>query len=256
MRLAFSRQGDAVELSIHNLGVVPAGVRAAFFEKYATSGKVGGFGLGTYSARLMARVQEGELTMESSEEAGTTLRLRLPALPAGVIPVPGVKGAAREGAPQAPERPLPALRVLVVDDDEFNIAFVRGALPSPPLEVATAINGRAAVDAVRARPPQVVFMDIEMPVMNGFEAVGMIRAMEAETGANPPSWSRSPPTTTRRHCAAAAEAGFDAYLSKPAPRERIHDILHAVAAGRGAARFLRRRRGAREAAGAPGPTIP
>ena len=231
VRLACSRQGDAVELSIHNLGVVPASVRASFFEKYATSGKVGGFGLGTYSARLMARVQEGDLTMESSEAAGTTLRLRLRALPAGVIPVPGVKGAAREDAPAAPARPLPALRVLVVDDDEFNIAFVRSALPSPPLDVATAINGRAAVDAVRAHPPQVVFMDIEMPVMNGFEAVGLIRAMEAEAGRKPAvvvAFSSYDDEDLRSRC---KDAGFDAYLSKPAPRDRIHDILHAVAAG-------------------------
>ena len=65
------------------------------------------------------------------------------------------------------ERPLPQLRVLVVDDDEFNLAFVRGALPSPPLEVTTAINGRAAVDAIRAVAPGGVFLDLGVAVWGG-----------------------------------------------------------------------------------------
>jgi PAS domain S-box-containing protein len=229
VRVEFAAAGAGVELRIRNSGEVPARVRKNFFEKYATSGKVGGFGLGTYSARLMARVQQGELSMETSPEAGTLLTLRLPALPAGVLPAGG-NGAAAHASPE-PERPLPALRVLVVDDDEFNIAFVRSGLPSPPLEVRTAINGRAAVDSARASPPDVVFMDIEMPVMNGFEALSWIRAMEAERGsarAKVIAFSSYDDEAMRRRC---REAGFDGYLSKPAPRERIHEILHAIGAG-------------------------
>ena len=226
----FDTRGPQVALRMHNAGVVPEGVRDAFFEKYATYGKVGGFGLGTYSARLMARVQQGELSMRTSEGEGTVLELRLPALPPGAsTALPGARGTGAEI--HKDERPLPRLRVLVVDDDEFNLAFVRGALPSPPLEVATAINGRAAVDAARANPPDVVFMDIEMPVMNGFDALARIRALEAEASRKPAvvvAFSSYDDETMRRRCRAA---GFDAYLGKPAARERIHEILHAVAAG-------------------------
>lgn len=175
----FATTGPTATLRMHNAGVVPESVRGSFFEKYATYGKVGGFGLGTYSARLMARVQQGELSMSTSDGGGTVLELRLPALPPGASSaLPGAR-AAGGAAPAKDERSLPRLRVLVVDDDEFNLAFVRGALPSPPLEVATAINGRAAVDAMRAQLPDVVFMDIEMPVMNGFDALERIRAMQS-----------------------------------------------------------------------------
>ncbi|MEO5362386.1 MAG: hybrid sensor histidine kinase/response regulator [Magnetococcus sp. DMHC-8] len=66
-------------ISIHNAGAVPAGVRERFFEKYVTSGKKTGTGLGTYSARLMAEVQRGSVRMETSEESGTTVTVRLPA---------------------------------------------------------------------------------------------------------------------------------------------------------------------------------
>ena len=118
----------------------------------------------------------------------------------------------------------------MVDDDEFNLAFVRSALPSPPLEVATAINGRAAVDTVRSNPVDVIFMDIEMPVMNGFDALAQIRALDSEAGRRPATvvaFSSYDDEAMRRRC---REAGFDAYLGNPAARERIHEIPHAVAA--------------------------
>lgn len=227
----FDTRGRETVLRMYNEGTVPDSVQRSFFEKYATYGKVGGSGLGTYSARLMARVQRGNLTMRTSESEGTVLELRLPALPAGAAPIPG--GApAQQGRTAPPDpRPLPALRVLVVDDDEFNLAFVRGALPSPPLEVATAINGRAAVDAARARAFDVVFMDIEMPVMNGFDALAGIRMLEAKEGRQKAvvvAFSSYDDEAMRQRCRAA---GFDSYLSKPAPRDRIHEILRAVAAG-------------------------
>lgn len=213
-----------IVLSVHNAGSVPESVRGQFFEKYATYGKPGGAGLGTYSARLMSRVQGGELEM-SSAAAGTTLALRLPAAPASAMPVP----AATRAAPAEAAAALPSLRVLVVDDDEFNILFMRANLPSPPLVVDAAINGRAALEVARARAPDVVFMDLEMPVMDGFDALTGLRRIEAEAGrkrSTMVAFSSFDDEATRRRC---TEAGFDGYLTKPAPRERIHEILHAAA---------------------------
>ena len=248
----FGTRGTQTVMRMYNAGTVPDSVQRNFFEKYATYGKVGGSGLGTYSARLMARVQKGDLAMRTSESEGTILELRLPAPPAAAVPAPGGEGPAAS-APRAPERALPALRVLVVDDDEFNVVFMRDALPSPPLRVASAINGRAAVDAIRTDPADVVFMDIEMPVMNGFDALAQIRALESQAGRRPSTvvaFSSYDDDAMRRRC---VEAGFDAYLSKPAPRERIHEILHAVAAGGAVAE---RGAGTEPGAPAPGPEDP
>uniref|UniRef100_I2PYS7 histidine kinase n=1 Tax=Desulfovibrio sp. U5L TaxID=596152 RepID=I2PYS7_9BACT len=73
----FAQAGRTV-LTIHNPSPVPADILPVFFEKYATSGKTGGSGLGTYSARLMAESQDGRISLESSPAAGTTVTVSLP----------------------------------------------------------------------------------------------------------------------------------------------------------------------------------
>jgi len=65
-------------VSIRNLGVVPLEIRPRFFEKFVTSGKFKGTGLGTYSARLFALAQGGGIELDDSEEHATTVVVRLP----------------------------------------------------------------------------------------------------------------------------------------------------------------------------------
>ena len=73
------RRADCIELIMENQPAVPESFRAQFFEKYASHGKPGGTGLGTYSAKLLAEAQKGSLGLETDDEANLTrLRLRLP----------------------------------------------------------------------------------------------------------------------------------------------------------------------------------
>ena len=76
------REGGIAVAQVHNSGAVPLDIRERFFEKYATSGKMHGTGLGTYSARLMVRAQNGSIELDTTEPDATTLVVRLPAAPA------------------------------------------------------------------------------------------------------------------------------------------------------------------------------
>jgi len=69
--------GEA-RLTIRNQGEVPEDIRASFFEKYATSGKHGGTGLGTYSALLVARAHGGDVLLDTAEPGRTSVQVRLP----------------------------------------------------------------------------------------------------------------------------------------------------------------------------------
>lgn len=71
-------EGAEHVVSIRNLGAVPLDIRERFFEKFVTSGKSKGTGLGTYSAWLFAKAQGGTVKLDASEEGATTVVVRLP----------------------------------------------------------------------------------------------------------------------------------------------------------------------------------
>jgi CheY-like chemotaxis protein/nitrogen-specific signal transduction histidine kinase len=70
---------EVVTIAMTNDGVVPPDIRANFFDKFSTSGKPGGTGLGTFSAQLMAKTQRGSIAMQTSDaQRTTTIRVQLP----------------------------------------------------------------------------------------------------------------------------------------------------------------------------------
>lgn len=69
---------EVFKVDIHNQGEIPDEVKDRFFDRYATSGKVGGTGLGTYSAKLIAAAHGGDVSFETGPDTGTTLRVRIP----------------------------------------------------------------------------------------------------------------------------------------------------------------------------------
>jgi PAS domain S-box-containing protein len=225
--ISVTRENGSVVAEVHNPGEVPEAMRKRFFQKYATTGKSAGLGLGTYSARLMARVQEGDLSLETSDGNGTTLVARMkvagPELPRAVEnrAAASKRAAARES--------LPAQKVLVVDDDEFNRLVLRRYLPSPPLEVAFAVNGRAALEAAEREWPDVVLLDLEMPVMDGYQTALKLREIEREQGRKRSLIVAISSNDEERIVAKARAAGCDEYVVKPAPRDVLWRVLGASA---------------------------
>ncbi len=71
-------QSESKTIIIQNQAVVPEDIRETFFEKYATSGKSSGTGLGTYSAKLMAETQGGTISLKTSEAEGTSIVIAFP----------------------------------------------------------------------------------------------------------------------------------------------------------------------------------
>jgi PAS domain S-box-containing protein len=216
--VSLAKADGEIVVRVHNAGTVPEAIRSRFFEKYSTSGKSGGTGLGTYSARLMARVQLGDIEMQTGTELGTTLSVRL-------VAAPEAEAGVRAPAPAAPVLSSSAPRsILVVDDDDFSRLVVQRCLPASS-KASVASNGRDALEAARAAAFDAIVMDLDMPVMGGLEAVARIREMERESG--------------RRRCTIIAasshddeatrlrslKAGFDAYLEKPVSPDALRRLL-------------------------------
>ncbi len=82
VRVALDRRGDDAFVAVRNEGSIPPAFKDRIFDKYATQGKPGGTGLGTYSARLIARAHKGDLTLDCAPGRGVTFTVRLPLAPA------------------------------------------------------------------------------------------------------------------------------------------------------------------------------
>lgn len=78
INILLTRHGSSVDIAVKNKGSIPKNIQKTFFEKYVTSGKATGTGIGTYSAKLIAQTLGGTISMTSSEEEGTTILIRLP----------------------------------------------------------------------------------------------------------------------------------------------------------------------------------
>ncbi len=76
--VSIQQYAEYMHIDIHNYGTVPEEIRERFFERYATSGKTKGTGLGTFSARLIARSHGGDIDFSTSEDKGTHVRVKLP----------------------------------------------------------------------------------------------------------------------------------------------------------------------------------
>jgi len=164
---------DYMHLSIHNDTAVPKNLRDRFFEKYATQGKVEGSGLGTYSSHLIAEVQGGKLSMLTSESSGTTLTLSLNSdTDTNVVNNPNSTLIPITEEVQQRKTPSTSLcdsiQILVVDDDTYNCKVISRQLSQYGTQIRTALNGRLALESCLAFRPNLIFMDIEMPIMAAY----------------------------------------------------------------------------------------
>ena len=218
--------GDPVTLAVHNPGAVPPEIAARFFAKYATAGKSGGTGLGTYSARLMAQAQNGDLRMQTGAQ-GTTLTLTLPASK-GALPAP--PAAAAEAPREDWTQALPPRELLLVDDDEFTRLVTSRMLPSPPFRVETASNGQAATEAMTRRWPHFLLLDMEMPLRDGIATVRWAREREAALGLPRCRVIMVSGNDDEASAQRALQAGADRFLVKPVSREALLAALRALEA--------------------------
>lgn len=119
-------------------------------------------------------------------------------------------------------------RVLVVDDNEVNQMVARGQLEALGYEVVVAADGVEALDSCCDAPPDMVLMDVDMPIMDGLEASEHLRSLQ-RIGSLPPFpivASTAGDTDLRRQ--ACRHAGMDGFLSKPMDLQALADELHRV----------------------------
>ena len=118
-------------------------------------------------------------------------------------------------------------RVLLVEDNEINIEVARELLGVVGIQVETAVNGKLAVENVLEREPDyydLIFMDIQMPVMNGYEAAKAIRSSGRKDLEAIPIVAMTADAFAD-DIRKSEEAGMNGHISKPVDIERLEEAL-------------------------------
>ena len=116
------------------------------------------------------------------------------------------------------------VKILIAEDNIVNQMVIKAMLEKLNCEATITNNGREAIDEYQASPPDIVFMDISMPEMDGIEATAQIRKIQEENGVHIPivGVTAHALKEDRQRC---LDAGMDDYLSKPVKREPLMKIL-------------------------------
>jgi PAS domain S-box-containing protein len=138
-----------------------------------------GTGLGLPISRQFVRLLGGELTVRSTPGHGSTFTLFIPVQLTADIE--STQPTSRQILRLAPHQP--SYRILIAEDNETNRLLLMQLLQSVGFKVRDAIDGQGAVMLWSTWQPHLIWMDMRMPIMNGYEATRQIRARESENAA-------------------------------------------------------------------------
>ncbi|MES2981677.1 MAG: PAS domain S-box protein [Verrucomicrobiota bacterium] len=223
IELSACREGNTVVVRITDSGLgIPSSMLSKIFEMFSQVEKGldrshGGLGIGLSLVKRLAEMHGGSVRAESlGPGQGSTFTV--------VLPLAEIEGQelGNTDPPSPPEKSNLPCRVLVVDDHIDGAESLALLLRYSGYEVRTAYNGPDGLAAAREFLPDLVFLDIGLPGMNGYEVAAHLRQnsqlagimLVALTG-----WGSEDDRTKAR------EAGFDRHLTKPVDPAAVRRIL-------------------------------
>ncbi|GAA6180865.1 hypothetical protein NBRC116594_23030 [Shimia sp. NS0008-38b] len=222
IKVAVPPSGSGILIDVIDTGVgIPPHRLTNIFEQFeqadaATTRQFGGTGLGLAIARQLARLMGGDVSVTSTPGQGSCFSIQVPFLAAD---------AHSPEEPDAMESPPQALfenvTVLLAEDNRTNRLLVEKMLKGLPLTLVSAEDGAEAVLKAQELEPEVVLMDMSMPVLDGLDATREIRALSMRQP-NIIAITANAYLSDREACLAA---GMDGFLSKPVRRAELIQAL-------------------------------
>lgn len=213
-----------LEVADTGRGIDPEGMPRLFkpFSQVDSSitRRYGGNGLGLSICKGIAEKLHGAVGAQSEPGRGSLFWIEVPVCeaPAAAEPAPSAAPAVR----------LPGLRILLVEDNPTNRMVASSQLTALGQSVAQACDGREAVEMAAVEKFDLIFMDMQMPVLSGPDAAREIRSGRGPNAGTPIVAMTANASPEDR--AACIAAGMDEFESKPVRKKRLTEILAGIAA--------------------------
>ena len=224
IRVKARRVGESAEISISDSGVgIPSHMLTRIFEMFQQVDQTlarshGGLGIGLTLVKRLVELHRGQVEARSDGPGkGSTIIVTLPVLSGS-----DVSALPPQAAPRKVAGAIPPLRILVVDDVQASARTLAMMLQSIGQQVSVVHDGRSAVDWVRANRPDLVFLDIAMPGMSGYDVAREIRAQSELDETFLVALTGYGQDADRRR---AMEAGFNHHMTKPASIDALEQLL-------------------------------
>lgn len=215
VKVAVRATEEILEIEVADTGIgIDQTELSTIFSPFAqvngTTSKKDGVGLGLAICERFAEMLGGHIAVESKLGEGSRFRVFFPL----GSPVHTTKSAPEKEVKSPPQEAsdLAGVRVLIVDDHPPNRLLLQRFLNRVGMEVMEATNGAEAIECFESFKPQVILMDIRMPVMDGLEATRKLRDI---VPGKPPSIIAVSGEAFEEVQGSAMEAGCDDYIVKP-----------------------------------------
>ncbi|MBF0620433.1 MAG: response regulator [Magnetococcales bacterium] len=218
-----------------NLSITDTGVGIApehlaqVFDKFtqadsSISRRYGGTGLGLAISHNLVEMMDGSISVESTLNQGSTFHITLP------LPPTETPASSPHDNPLSQSLALLPMNILLVEDSEDNQILIQTYLKKTPWQLEGVVNGLEAVERIKKGGIDLVLMDIQMPVMDGYSATRKIRAWEKKLG-HPPL----PIIALSAHALASEKrkslaVGCDAHLVKPIKKKHLIEEIQRISA--------------------------
>jgi len=217
-----------IRVTVQDTGIgMSAEEVSRLFERFtqadaSTTRRFGGTGLGLVICKHLVELMGGALQVQSVPGEGSRFWFDVPLQAA--LASPAMRTPPSVEPTPVSESVVPrAAQVLVVEDNAVNQLVVRSMLQRMGITVHVAADGLEAIAAVQSRPLDLVLMDCQMPVMDGFDATRAIRALPGAVSQLPiVALTANALTEDRQRC---LDAGMNDYLAKPVTGAALSELL-------------------------------
>lgn len=183
-----------------------------------TSKQYEGPGLGLSLVKSLTEKLKGTITVESQPSIGSSFKVCLPANIYNDKREHNNSQDKEEIEPEISERK----KLLLAEDNENNILTIKLQLKSQNYEIITAINGRQAIEKAKSEHPDIILMDIQMPGMDGLEAIERLRK-DSQFDKTPIIAMTA--FTDRSDMDKSLKAGADDYITKPVSSDKLKKVI-------------------------------